>query len=119
MNATSESATPVQERVRVDTDTGGSVVFARLAWPGYTATLDGASLQTKGLGGVFLYVDIPPDTHGGGLVVSFRPPGQRLGYAGLGFGLIVLAFLVVLDIRHRRGADERDESKMRAQQRIR
>ncbi|MFC4606077.1 hypothetical protein [Rhodococcus kronopolitis] len=104
VNATAEPeyTSVTSERVRVSSELGGSVVFARLAWPGYTATLNGEPLTTKGLGGTFLYVDLPPGTHDAELVINFRPPGQRLGFAAMGFGLVLLAALTVLYYRDRR-----------------
>ncbi|TSE00712.1 YfhO family protein [Skermania sp. ID1734] len=101
-SATPEESTTNTARARVSSDHGGSVVFARLAWPGYRATLNGQPLQTKGLGGVFLYVDLPPGTHDAELVISFRPPGERLGFAGMAFGVVVLLVLVGIDLRSRR-----------------
>ncbi|WP_249353462.1 hypothetical protein [Rhodococcus sp. Q] len=88
-----ESAEVDSERLRVTAPDGGSVVFARLAWPGYTATLNGAPLQTKGLGDMFLMVDLPPGTTDAELVIDFRPPGQRLGFAAAGFGLVLIVAL--------------------------
>ncbi|NLE80659.1 MAG: YfhO family protein [Rhodococcus sp.] len=93
------SSTVDHERLEVTSPTGGSVVFARLAWPGYTATLDGNPLQTKGLGDMFLYVDIPPGTHAAELDIHFDPPGWQLGLAGMGFGLLVLLVLMALHYR--------------------
>ncbi len=46
-DAQSEYMSVKNERVRVSSPGGGSVVFARLAWPGYTATLDGEPIPTK------------------------------------------------------------------------
>ncbi|MFE5644400.1 hypothetical protein [Rhodococcus sp. NPDC056516] len=101
-DAQSEYMSVKSERVRVSSPGGGSVVFARLAWPGYTATLDGEPIPTKGLGGTYLYVDLPPGTDNAELVINFRSPGQRIGFVGMGFGLVLLAGLSVIYYRDRR-----------------
>ncbi|MFD4369000.1 hypothetical protein [Rhodococcus sp. NPDC058521] len=98
---TPESSSVDHEQLSVSSPNGGSVVFARLAWPGYTATLDGRPLQTKGIGGTFLYVDLPPGTENGDLEIHFDPPGWRVGFAGMGFGAFVLLVLTVLHYRNR------------------
>lgn len=77
-------------------------MFSRLAWPGYTATLNGEELQTKGLADIFLYVDLPPGTENADLQITFRPPGERLGLAAMAGGTLLLVGLVVLDVRRRR-----------------
>lgn len=100
--ADSLSSSPTDERVSVSSIEGGSVVFSRLAWPGYTATLNDEPLQTKGLADIFLYVDLPPGTDDAELAIKFSPPGQKLGFAGMGAGLALLALLVYLDIQRRR-----------------
>ncbi|CCQ14424.1 Hypothetical membrane protein [Rhodococcus sp. AW25M09] len=100
--ARSEGFSATSERARVTSAEGGSVVFSRLAWPGYTATLNGETLQTKGLADIFLYVDLPPGTENADLELTFRPPGERLGLAAMAGGVMVLIGLVVLDVRRRR-----------------
>ncbi|MGB6180457.1 MAG: hypothetical protein WBF79_04345 [Rhodococcus sp. (in: high G+C Gram-positive bacteria)] len=96
------SSSPTDESLRVSSETGGSIVFGRLAWPGYTATLNGEPLQTKGLGDVFLYVDLPPGTTDAELDLTFRPPGFKPGLVAMGGGLTVLVVLVGLDVVRRR-----------------
>ncbi|KAA0024612.1 hypothetical protein [Antrihabitans cavernicola] len=108
-------ATPISsdanhEHATVSSPTGGSVVFSRLAWPGYTATLNGKPLTTKGLGDTFLYVDLPPGTRDADLAITFRPPGQRIGLAGIAAGLVVVAALTVIDFRQRRRTRRTPES---------
>lgn len=100
--AESQSSSANSENVQVSSPTGGSVVFARLAWPGYSATLNGEPLQTKGLGDIFLYVDLPPGTTDADLDIEFSPPGQKLGFVGITAGVLILLVLVVLDVRRRR-----------------
>lgn len=106
--AVPQSSDADSEHVRVSSAAGGSVVFARLAWPGYTATLNGEPLQTKGLADIFLYVDLPPGTTNADLDIEFTPPGQKLGLAGIGGGLLVLVVLVILDVRRRRSGRRED-----------
>nr|WP_296770702.1 hypothetical protein [Rhodococcus sp. (in: high G+C Gram-positive bacteria)] len=100
--AVPQSSSAESEHVLVSSPAGGSVVFARLAWPGYTATLNGEPLQTKGLGDIFLYVDLPPGTNDAELAITFTPPGQKLGFAGMAGGVLILIVLVVMDVRRRR-----------------
>jgi hypothetical protein len=104
--ATPVSSSSNHEVVKVDSEAGGSVVFARLAWPGYTASLNGQPLTVQGLGGTFVYVDLPPGTSDADLEITFRPPGMRLGLVGMGFGLVVLVVMVVEDVRRRRRTQE-------------
>lgn len=100
--AESVSVSEVNETVRVSSEAGGSVVFARLAWPGYTAALDGEAVPTAELDDIFLTVDVPPGTADAELEIVFRPPGFVPGLVAMGGGLIALALLTGLDIRDRR-----------------
>nr|WP_233608157.1 hypothetical protein [Nocardia stercoris] len=93
----------VTSRVRVGSATGGSIVFARLPWPGYRATLDGHELPIRAVAGTFLAVDIPAGTHGADLVLQWRPPGWLAGIAG---GIAGLLGLAVLQWMYRRRPDE-------------
>ncbi|MBF6061359.1 hypothetical protein IU500_15310 [Nocardia terpenica] len=74
MNATSLDRTAITSHVRVSSATGGQVVFARLAWPGYRVTLDGHDLGFPTIAPTFLAVGISPGTHHGDLVLTWRPP---------------------------------------------
>ncbi len=51
----------------------GLVVFARLYYPGFRATLDHAPLRVRPLDGMLVAVEIPPDA-AGALTLSFVPP---------------------------------------------
>ncbi|MFC7343601.1 GtrA family protein [Saccharopolyspora griseoalba] len=65
------------ERVRF---TGsGRLVFARLAWPGYRASVGGRDLAVSSTRAGLLAVRIPSDVSGGTLRVSWSPPGLRVG----------------------------------------
>ncbi|MEV0685979.1 hypothetical protein AB0I35_19150 [Nocardia sp. NPDC050378] len=77
-------------RATVSSGTGGRIVFARLAWPGYTATLGPSEIPTRAVAGTFLAVDIPPGTHNAQLTITWRPPGLSIS--------LTAALLAVLGI---------------------
>ncbi|MFF2112557.1 glycosyltransferase family protein [Rhodococcus koreensis] len=96
LSSDTEAAT---ETVRV-TGSGGTVSFARLAWPGYSATVDGEPVDaTAGWHGL-LEVSVPPGDHE--LVVTFRPPRQNLSVAAFGAATVVVLILSVVDAVVRR-----------------
>lgn len=66
-----------------------TLIFARLYWPGYTATLDGAPLPVRAHGGVFVAVDLPPGAPGGELVLRFTPAGLREGAVVSGVAILL------------------------------
>ncbi|MDX5312232.1 MAG: hypothetical protein LPK23_12785, partial [Rhodococcus sp. (in: high G+C Gram-positive bacteria)] len=102
VTATTVAEDYATSRVRVDSADGGRVVFARLNWPGYAVTLDGRPLDPRSVDEMFLAVDIPAGTDAGELVVSWTPPGQGAGFAGLGLGLAGAATMQLLYLRDRR-----------------
>lgn len=75
---------------------GGQVMFARLAWPGYTARVNGAPVPVeKGPAGL-LRVKLPPGVDKGRLDVSWQPPGIKVGLSCVvlgSIGALVLAFV--------------------------
>jgi hypothetical protein len=87
-------------RGTVRSASGGTVVLSRLAWPGYTAELDGRPLEVGQLDDIFLAVDVPAGS--GELVVRYEPPGWRTGGLLALVGLLALAALAVEDRRRRR-----------------
>ncbi|WP_433734709.1 hypothetical protein ACQP0C_30480 [Nocardia sp. CA-129566] len=100
--ATSISKDSVTSRIQVSSAHGGRVVLARLAWPGYRATIDGRDVPIAAVAKTFLAIDIPPGTQGGELVVTWRPPGWKIGIATALAGLLGLGALQWLWIRPRR-----------------
>ena len=56
-------AAPRGEAVRITDGPGGTLTFARLAWPGYTARLDGAELPVRQGPAGLLTVDVPAGAH--------------------------------------------------------
>jgi hypothetical protein len=72
-----DSGAPQREVVRYDAGTPGRVLFARLAWPGYTASVDGRPVDTVDGPAGLLVVDLPAGQHT--LDLSYRSPGLRVG----------------------------------------
>lgn len=110
--ATVSNAAPsndTSESMTVSSPSGGSVVFSRLMWPGYTATLDGRPVAVDALKGVFVTVRLPAGTHAARLELSFRPPGTTIGLVLAAAGGALLTVLLALEYiirRRRRGGRE-------------
>ncbi|SDL59460.1 4-amino-4-deoxy-L-arabinose transferase [Geodermatophilus siccatus] len=73
----SDAGTGVGEQVQVRAADAGTLVFARLAWPGYTATLDGEPVDVRDGPAGLLAVDVPAGRHL--LEIDFRSPGLAEG----------------------------------------
>nr|WP_245663522.1 hypothetical protein [Nocardia inohanensis] len=91
--ATSLARDSVTSRIRVSSATGGRVVLARLAWPGYRATLDGRDIPVHTVAGTFVALDIPGGTGNAELVLSWRPPGWWISLPAALLGLLGLGLL--------------------------
>ncbi|MGW4330570.1 hypothetical protein ACWEKR_32355 [Nocardia sp. NPDC004573] len=102
VSATSISETDTTSRVRVSSAEGGRVVFARLGWPGYRVTLDGKSLPITTVAKSFIAVDVPAGTQNAELVLTWRPPGWKIGTAAAVAGVLGLGVLQWLQVRSRR-----------------
>jgi len=95
------------EAMTVASPGGGSVVFSRLLWPGYTATLDGRPVPVDSIRGVFVTIKVPAGSRPARLTLSFRPPGTTLGLVLAAVGVALAAALAALDVisgRRRRGS---------------
>lgn len=89
------------ETLEVSTTSGDtSLVFARIAWPGYSAALDGVPLPTEIGPAGLLTVVLPADAEGE-LVLSFTPPGLYAGLAIAATGLALLVACVIVAARRR------------------
>jgi hypothetical protein len=90
------------EEVRLASGPGGTLTFARLAWPGYTAHLDGADVPVRQGPAGLLTVDVPPGASGL-LELGWRPPAlvPSLLSALLG-AAIALGHAVARVVRRRR-----------------
>ncbi|BEK87378.1 hypothetical protein GCM10010198_65870 [Nocardia seriolae] len=102
VTATSLGETDSTSRVRVSSETGGRLTFARLAWPGYRVTLDGKTIPFRTVSKVFVAVDIPAGTENAELELSWRPPGWKIGIGSAGAGLVGIGVLEWLYLRSRR-----------------
>lgn len=95
-------ASETAERMTVSSTSGGSVVFSRLLWPGYTATLDGRPVPVDSIQGIFATVTLPAGTRPAELVLSFGPPGMTVGLVLAAAGASLMTGLVVQDVTSRR-----------------
>lgn len=105
VDASSSRGTASVERVDIDAVTSGTVVFSRLAWPGYSASVNGVAVPVREGPAGLLTVDVPAGT--AVLEVVFESPGLRLGrIAAMVAGLVVLtmSFLGVVSRRRARTA---------------
>ncbi|WP_254207117.1 hypothetical protein [Nocardia alni] len=106
--ATSLTETDTSSVVRVSSPRGGRVVFARLAWPGYHARLDGRDIPYTTIGKSFVAVDIPSGTHHAVLELTWQPMGWTIGALTATMGLTGLALMQWEFARARR----RDEARL-------
>lgn len=89
------------ERVRVSAPGGGALQFARLAWPGYRATADGAALVVHENAQGLLEVELPAGLDDTEVRVEFRVPGYGIAIPVLLIGLVVAVAQSVLWARAR------------------
>ncbi|MGV9411336.1 hypothetical protein ACWDOP_15575 [Nocardia sp. NPDC003693] len=106
VTATSLSETDTTSRVRVSSPEGGRVVFSRLSWPGYRVTLNGEPLPITTIAKSIVAVNIPPGTDNAELVLTWRPPGWKIGIGTAAAGLAGLAVLQWMYVRSRRPDEE-------------
>lgn len=98
-----EQVSDLGYKATVSAPEGGSIVFSRLSWPGYTATLDGAPLPVQAVDGMFVSVVLPAGTADATLALTYRPPGLYAGLAGLALGVGIVVLLGILRLRGLRG----------------
>ncbi|MGW4715396.1 hypothetical protein [Nocardia sp. NPDC004260] len=104
VTATSVGESDTASRVRVSSPEGGRIVFARLGWPGYRVTLDGRAIPSTLVAKTFVAVDLPAGSSGD-LVVSWQPPGWRIGVAAALLGLLIVGLSQWVYLRGRRRLD--------------
>lgn len=83
----------------------GRVVFSRLAWPGYAATVNGAEVTARAGPAGLLEVDVPSNVPSGQISVSWRPPGMSKGLVAAFAGLLAAGALGLVQ-RRRNTAEE-------------
>ncbi|MGH3936534.1 MAG: hypothetical protein ACRDS1_16410 [Pseudonocardiaceae bacterium] len=98
----SDAAQPHREVVRYrSTSDAGRVLFARLDWPGYTATVDGQPVTVVNGPAGLVAVDVPAGEHV--LILAFQSPGQRLGFLVFGVAASIVALQTLAwTVLHRR-----------------
>jgi uncharacterized membrane protein YfhO len=70
-------SSPQREEVAYRANEPGRILFARLAWPGYTATVDGRPAEVVDGPAGLLAVAVPAGEHV--LVLEYRSPGLWVG----------------------------------------
>ncbi len=75
------------ESVSVSAPQGGELTFALLAWPGYTATMDGRTLETGHNEAGLLTISLPEGSDGTVELVYDRP-GKTVATAGVALGAL-------------------------------
>jgi hypothetical protein len=83
-----------QYLIRNNTPSEGRIVFARLWWPGYRATINGKELPLERYAGFLISVLVPKQAQGN-LSLTFTPPGF---YLGLILSFIGLALVLVVNL---------------------
>lgn len=95
---------------REDPAATASVTFARLAWPGYTATIDGETVPVRTGPAGLVVVDLPRGVGDGELSLTFTPPGMTAAIGAYGVGaLLTIGLGVVPWWLRRRNRPEPDD----------
>ena len=89
LSVLADSAGPEREVVRFVAPAPGNILFARLAWPGYTATVDGRHADVVDGPAGLLMVEVPAGRRT--LELSYEPPGVRLGVAAAVVAVVLSA----------------------------
>lgn len=87
--------------------TGGTVVFSRLDWPGYSVT---GATHADATRGYLLTVDIPAGAAGTDVTITFRPPGWTAEVAAFAFAWIIAITAQGLYFWHRRRSQNSNSS---------
>lgn len=100
--ASARTRSDLHESVEVtSTADDAELVFSMLAWPGWSAELDGKALRTGRTDAGLLTVSLPAGASGT-VDLTYRPPGLALGMAGAGAGTVIGLGLLLWGLRGRR-----------------
>ncbi|MFP5372547.1 MAG: hypothetical protein ACLGI3_17610 [Actinomycetes bacterium] len=93
----------VGETVEFRRDAAGAarLTFARLAWPGYRAEVDGMPVPVAEGPGGLLVVELPEDVPDGTLSLSWSPPGATVSVVAASIGMVAAAGLGLSELRRR------------------
>ncbi len=85
----SSTSEPATEQVKFNAPTGGGqLIFARLDWPGYSATIDGKTVEVRNGDAGLITIDVPAGEHT--LALDYATPGLRLGVMLVGGATLVV-----------------------------
>lgn len=90
VSVVADASTAGRESVRYRADGSGRVLFARLAWPGYTAEVDGRRVPVTSTPAGLVSLDVPAGSHT--VVLTYRTPGLTAGIAAA-LAAVVVALL--------------------------
>ncbi|HEX5405724.1 MAG TPA: hypothetical protein VFX16_25905 [Pseudonocardiaceae bacterium] len=79
----------------------GELTFARLAWPGYTATVDGQQATVRTGPSGLLVVELPAGVRAGQVALSWSPPGSPVSFVALLLGALLAFGLALLEVVRR------------------
>jgi hypothetical protein len=99
----SSDSTPTDQTERVSVTGSGTLTFARLAWPGYSAQLDGHDIPVSASPGGLLQVAVPSSApRGSQVTIKWATPGS-----GLAIGLFAAGALLAAGQLAVRGVNRR------------
>ncbi|HEX4704612.1 MAG TPA: hypothetical protein VH352_20965 [Pseudonocardiaceae bacterium] len=105
MNGTTEETLSYQRTG----DGPASLTFARLDWPGYTATVNGQAATVRNGPAGLVVVDLPAGVGNGQVQLSWSPPGTNVSIvAAILGGLLAIGLIVAPWLSRRRRRDQSD-----------